>query len=156
MGRASIRPTIRRRPPASPSLLNGTTFANVRVGSLVEDRVKNIENVSGGTGGRSSDRRRLSPTSCTGKGGNDVLNGGDGNDRLVGGAGADHFVFSHAPDAATNRDRVVDFAVGSDKIVLDHAIFAGSRQARSCEASSHHGSRAHGTISSFTTRPAVR
>ena len=54
-----------------------------------------------------------------------MLNGGDGNDRLLGGSGADRFVFNHAPDAATNRDTVVDFAVGIDKIVIDHAIFAG-------------------------------
>ena len=32
-------------------------------------------------------------------------------------------MFSHTLDAVTNRDTVVDFAVGSDKIVLDHSIF---------------------------------
>ena len=53
-----------------------------------------------------------------------MLSGGGGNDRLLGGAGADRFVFNHALDAATNSDTVVDFAVGIDKIVIDHAIFA--------------------------------
>ena len=103
-------------------VLNGSSFANVRVGGVVEDKVMNIENVTGGTGADRLTGDGLANV-LAGRGGNDVLNGGDGNDRLVGGAGADRFVFDHALDAATNSDTIVDFAGASDRIVLDHAIF---------------------------------
>ncbi|HEY6897347.1 MAG TPA: calcium-binding protein, partial [Rhodocyclaceae bacterium] len=51
---------------------------------------------------------------------NDTLIGGSGNDTMTGGAGSDLFVFDTLPPAA---DKIVDFAVGSDKVVLDDAIF---------------------------------
>jgi Ca2+-binding RTX toxin-like protein len=60
---------------------------------------------------------------------NDILNGGAGNDTLTGGAGNDLFVFDTAPNASTNHDEITDFDASnlstSDKIELDHAIFAG-------------------------------
>ncbi len=56
--------------------------------------------------------------------GNDTLAGGGGIDELVGGAGADHFVFNMAPSAA-NADKISDFAVGVDKIVLENAVMPG-------------------------------
>jgi Ca2+-binding RTX toxin-like protein len=56
--------------------------------------------------------------------GNDTLVGGGGIDELVGGAGADHFVFNVAPSAA-NADKISDFAVGVDKIVLENAVMPG-------------------------------
>lgn len=80
-----------------------------------------------------------------GLGGNDVLNGGLGLDRLeggdnddvligganydtlIGGNGADRFQFGAA--IASNFDRVVDFAVGVDKLVFtaaDYGLAAGS------------------------------
>ena len=68
-----------------------------------------------------------------GLGGNDVLRGGRGADELRGGAGedrlsggkqADRFVFD-APLGSTNIDHVLDFERGSDKIVLENAIFKG-------------------------------
>jgi Ca2+-binding RTX toxin-like protein len=55
--------------------------------------------------------------------GNNVLDGKLGDDRLTGGKGADEFVFSTAPNAATNRDTITDFVHGTDKIVLDKSIF---------------------------------
>ena len=55
--------------------------------------------------------------------GNDFLNGGLGKDVLTGGGGTDSFVFNTAL-SATNIDRITDFARGSDKILLDNAIFS--------------------------------
>jgi len=58
----------------------------------------------------------------SGRGGNDRLIGGLGKDVLTGGAGKDQFVFD-TKLGATNIDTISDFAVGIDRIVLDHAVF---------------------------------
>ena len=55
--------------------------------------------------------------------GKDTLIGGLGKDMLIGGAGADSFVFNAVLDAASNVDRVVDFAAGTDKLRLDDDVF---------------------------------
>ena len=55
--------------------------------------------------------------------GNDVLRGFLGNDLLWGQAGADIFLFNTALNAATNVDRIIDFAVVDDTIYLENAIF---------------------------------
>ncbi len=57
--------------------------------------------------------------------GNDTLYGGLGNDTLTGGAGSDYFVFNTAPNAATNKDTVTDFATGVDKLLFSKAVFTG-------------------------------
>ena len=54
-------------------------------------------------------------------GGNDTLEGRAGNDWLWGGGGADRFVFHEAGNA--NADNFGDFGSGTDKIVLDAAVF---------------------------------
>ena len=54
--------------------------------------------------------------------GNDAFNtldGGPGNDTLTGRGGADDFRFSSDLDANTNVDRVTDFNVAEDSLVLD-------------------------------------
>lgn len=59
-----------------------------------------------------------------GYGGNDVIAGGGGNDVLRGFEGEDSFVFD-TELAASNVDRILDFEVGSDMLVLDSAVFEG-------------------------------
>ncbi len=50
--------------------------------------------------------------------GNDSLNGAAGRDTLTGGLGADIFIFQFGQSTAAARDRVTDFAIGTDKIDL--------------------------------------
>ena len=57
-----------------------------------------------------------------GQAGDDMLQGGDGNDTLYGGTGSDQFIFNTAP-GASNVDTIADFVSGTDKIVLENAIF---------------------------------
>jgi Ca2+-binding RTX toxin-like protein len=67
-----------------------------------------------------------------GAGGDDTLGGGEGVDNLYGGlgrdvlsggAGADYFRFDTTLNAATNVDRISDFSVVDDTVVLSPTIF---------------------------------
>ncbi len=58
-----------------------------------------------------------------GNAGVNILNGKGGNDTLVGFEGADQFQFDTA--LAGNVDYLADFQGGTDKIVLDDAVFTG-------------------------------
>lgn len=64
--------------------------------------------------------------------GNDTLNGGAGNDVMTGGAGVDAFRFDSGRRFQTSDfgiDRITDFEVGVDKILLDKTSFGAiSRQ----------------------------
>jgi serralysin len=53
--------------------------------------------------------------------GSNVIDGKGGNDTLNGWGGADSFVFSTALDAASNVDRINDFEVSADRILLGGA-----------------------------------
>ena len=55
-----------------------------------------------------------------------TLNGGDGNDELSGFGGQDGFLFNTPLNAASNVDRVTDFNVADDTIMLEQAIFSSS------------------------------
>lgn len=57
--------------------------------------------------------------------GADQLGGGLGNDSLTGGAGADQFLFDTALNGTSNVDTITDFTAGTDRFLLDRAIFAG-------------------------------
>ena len=87
------------------------------------DTLTGIENLTGGSGNDAftgDDNNNL----LNGGAGNDVLNGGSGIDTLTGGAGNDQFIFNASLNGSTNLDTVTDFKSGSDKLVLDDAIFA--------------------------------
>jgi Ca2+-binding RTX toxin-like protein len=60
----------------------------------------------------------------TGNGAANVLRGGAGNDIVSGGAGADSFQFD-TPLGTANIDHIADFAHGTDRILLENAVFAG-------------------------------
>lgn len=62
--------------------------------------------------------------------GDDTLNGGAGTDTLIGNTGVntltggenvDYFVF--APDGTNQKDTIVDFKVGEDKIAISNSLF---------------------------------
>jgi serralysin len=60
-----------------------------------------------------------------GGGGNDQLDGGSGDDTLTGGQGRDQFFFRSDISASNNVDKITDFNVHADKIVLGDRVFAG-------------------------------
>jgi len=120
--------------------LNGATNVTVTVGGVAEDTIRNIENVTGGSGadtltgdglanglngGAGSDTLR-------GLAGNDVLTGGLGKDVLDGGAGLDAAVYSDKAGAvvvalkgATNATVTVS-GVAEDTIRNIENITGGS------------------------------
>jgi serralysin len=55
--------------------------------------------------------------------GANLINGLLGNDTLTGGAGADRFYFNTTLNSTTNLDSITDFVFGTDKILLENAIF---------------------------------
>ena len=58
--------------------------------------------------------------------GNDTLAGHAGNDTLTGGTGKDAFVFDTTP-SSSNMDKIVDFNVYDDGIILSKAIVIGGQ-----------------------------
>jgi serralysin len=58
--------------------------------------------------------------------GNNRLNGGASNDQLTGRAGQDEFLFDTPLNSASNVDRITDFNVADDTILLDQTIFSSS------------------------------
>jgi Ca2+-binding RTX toxin-like protein len=94
---------------AGTAAISGT--GNALGNSIVGNSAANVLN-----GGAGND-------SINGAAGNDSIYGGLGKDTLAGGAGNDRFVFHTALNATTNIDRITDFNVLNDTIVLENAIF---------------------------------
>ncbi|WP_075290292.1 M10 family metallopeptidase [Pararhizobium arenae] len=104
--------------------LKGASWANVtNQNDTILDRVRNIENLTGGSGDDvfvgDGFSNRLS-----GKAGSDYLDGGAGSDILTGGSGNDFFVFGAVTLAKLGLDLLIDFATG-DKITLLADTFTG-------------------------------
>ena len=112
--------------------LAGAADAAVTVGGVVEDTIRNIENLRGGSGNDTLVGDSLSNTLFGGNGndtlvggaGDDILVGGLGRDNLTGGTGADIFGFVAGDSTVASFDRISDFSTGVDKIDLD--IFSGT------------------------------
>jgi Ca2+-binding RTX toxin-like protein len=118
--------------------LDGATAATVFVNGVAEDTIKNVENLTGGSGGDSftgdafanvflggagndSLSGLLGSDNLSGGVGDDTVNGGLGNDILAGGAGADKFVFD-VKAKRDNADTIMDFDA-LDSIVIDTNVF---------------------------------
>ena len=82
------------------------------------------DNVIGGGGGNDNLYGQGGNDFVNGDAGNDYLYGGAGNDTLFGGDGQDRFLFDSAL-GPSNVDRILDFDVANDKIVLKASIFVG-------------------------------
>jgi Ca2+-binding RTX toxin-like protein len=89
------------------------------LGSNLENLTLTGTNTIDGTGNNLNNR-------ITGNTANNTLSGGAGNDTLTGGAGSDSFLFD-TNTAFTNStlgsDRLADFSLDHDKIVLDLTTF---------------------------------
>ena len=110
--------------------LSGDSWIDVRVGGKAEDLIRNVEDIAGGKGddaitgdgagnhlaGNNGD------DSVDGGAARDILWGGLGRDTLTGGSAGDQFVFDVKPRLA-DADLVTDFTSGTDRILLDDAIF---------------------------------
>lgn len=77
--------------------LDGSRWVDARVGSLREDRLRNIENIIGGSASDILTGDRLA-NKLVGGDGDDTLDGGAGADRLVGGRGHDIYVVDNLAD----------------------------------------------------------
>lgn len=99
-----------------PAYIRPTAQADTLRGSKLADKI-------GGLGGDDKISGREGNDTISGGAGNDKLHGGAGKDTLSGGSGKDQFVFD-TKFAAGNIDRVVDFSVADDRLLLDHDIFS--------------------------------
>ena len=110
--------------------LNGSNNVSLYVNGSIEDTIRNIENITGGSGADLLVGDALANTllgnsgndTLRGNAGNDTLRGGLGKDVFYGGLGADSFVFDTAL-STSNTDTIKDFQRGVDKLVLDDDIF---------------------------------
>jgi serralysin len=97
------------------SIAIGVTIENA-IGGFGNDSItgNSVANMLKGNGGNDT---------ISGLAGNDKLHGGLGNDTLTGGSGNDQFVFDTLLNAKSNVDRITDFYVPGDQIVLENSIF---------------------------------
>ncbi len=110
--------------------LDGDHFVTVTVGGKSEDRIVNIEDVTGGSGadrltGDNRSNKLIGNGGAdrlAGNGAADTLSGGAGHDTLSGGEGNDAFVFN-ARVSAGNADRIADFTWGEDSLYLEYDVF---------------------------------
>jgi serralysin len=87
------------------------------IGGQGADQITGNSAANALTGGQGADR-------LSGLDGDDTLRGGGGNDTLAGNAGRDSFIFDARPAKSGNRDRIVDFVVADDTIILENAVFS--------------------------------
>ena len=132
-GRGSDTISYQDRNLAINVSLDGRNRVDVKVNGLVEDKIKNVENVSGGSAADilkgdshgNTFKGYNGADKLKGFGGNDKLEGGFGVDKLWGGSGNDKFVFASPVDTA---DHIKDFSHADDTIVLDNLYFTAFAQ----------------------------
>jgi Ca2+-binding RTX toxin-like protein len=103
-------------------LLNSSVLANMFVGGLLEDRVRNIENATGGAANDTLGGDSLA-NALAGAAGNDLLAGSLGADSLAGGAGNDSLKGGVADDSL-DGGAGIDTADYSDKTAALSATLA--------------------------------
>lgn len=92
----------------------GVSGFEIVKGSAFADSMRGDAEANQFLGGAGDDR-------LFGGAGDDILTGGAGTDVLRGDAGADTFVFDTLP--AGQKDRIVDFSHGEDRLALDASVF---------------------------------
>jgi Ca2+-binding RTX toxin-like protein len=103
--------------------LNGTTNATATVAGVAEDTIRNVENVTGGSGA----------DTLTGDGFANILNGGAGNDIIRGGGGADTLIGGRGSDSLNGNsgsdtvDYSKDAASGGTLGVIVNLLGVGSQ-----------------------------
>jgi Ca2+-binding RTX toxin-like protein len=106
-----------------PSLKEGNNRVTITNAAGVEfDAGAGNDSVTGGAGNDTLIGGAGNDT-LLGGAGDDMLYGGTGLNVLTGGLGKDHFVFTEAL-ISSNITRITDFRSGTDKLVLDEAIFS--------------------------------
>ena len=101
-----------------------TDFARTGTGNGLANTLSGNRHANTLSGGDGNDTLSGSGGNDTlsGGAGNDLLAGGSGTDTLTGGGGQDQFRFDTALSVA-GVDRITDFSVTDDTLVLDHRIF---------------------------------
>lgn len=92
-----------------------------------------VNNIITGNSGNNTLNGGAGTDTLLGGNGNDILIGGTGNDTLTGGAGSDRFTFNSRSEGI---DRITDFRVVDDTIVVFAAGFGGGLVAGSAIAAS--------------------
>jgi len=100
----------------------GIDTVNSSVGYALGADVENLVLTGGGNiGGRGN----ALVNSIIGNTGDNTISGRGGNDTLTGGLGLDKFIFDTTLNSFLNVDRITDFSVAEDSIMLDDQAFAG-------------------------------
>ncbi len=128
------------------AMLGGANLARGNIANAMlyhGDTRSLIENAKGGPG-RDVIVGNQGDNILRGGRGSDRLFGLDGEDILIGGPGRDYFVFDTRPNRADNLDRIADFSVVRDTIVLENAVFTKVGKAGKLSAAAFwSGSHAH-------------
>lgn len=101
-------------------VIGATNYRNVITGAGTDDRIigGNRNDRLSGRDGMDALEGRLGNDRLDGGAGFDILNGGRGSDRLTGGADTDIFYFEAGE--IDGRDRIQDFVLGTDLVLLEN------------------------------------